>query len=151
MWYNKIEVFYIKKVNLSKGDKKMTTKQKIEQKAAEVSERREARRSGIRLEIIEKVAMGILELLDVDMITTLQKAIPVERVNVHCNRMGEICLQVETKGGIYAEHTLYSREIAEKMKQLNGISINKQENKYLQEILGKYYQVIKIEDGFAVE
>lgn len=128
----------------------MTVEQEIAQKAAEVEERRKAREAGIRLTTIRIIALGILDLLEMST-TSTEEAMPVDRVNVHYKEESGIWLQVESKTGIYTEDAHDSPEVAEKMSFLNGFSVNEQERRYLQELLGRYRKVLKIENGFAVE
>lgn len=156
IWYNGKVVFLkqltnciLPKCRRVKGEINMTVEQEIAQKAAEVEERRKAREAGIRLATIRTVSLGILDLLDM---TTTGIVVQVERVNVYDGNKDRVWFQVETKMGIYTEDSEnFSPEIAEKICSLNKNSINEQEKRYLQKVLGKYRKVFKIENGFAVE
>ena len=117
----------------------MTVEQKIAQKAAEVEERKKARMSGIRLEVVEKLALGILDLLDMTT-TSTGKEIPVERVNVHYDTPNNTWIQVENKTGIFTALG-DDGEVTSKMKELNGIFINEAEDRYLQELLKRHRKV----------
>lgn len=74
------------------------------------------------------------------MLTSTGEEIPVERVSVHYEELNNTWLQVENKAGIFTaleddEH------VASKMKELNGLSINEAEDRYLQELLKKHCRV----------
>lgn len=128
----------------------MTVEQEIAQKVLEVEERRKARIAGIRLETIRTLAFGILDLLDM-VTTSTGKEIPVESVNVHYDELDQTWLQVRNKAGIFTADADDSPEVADKMRSLNGLSINEAEKRYLQQLLGKYYKILNLEKGFAVE
>lgn len=129
----------------------MTLEQKIAQKAAEVDERKKARMSGIRLEVVETLALGILDLLDMTT-TSTGKEIPVKRVNVHYGEPNDTRIEVENKAGIF---TILEddEKVASKMGELNEISINEAEDRYLQGLLKKHRRVGALErgKGFFVE
>ena len=88
----------------------MTIEQKVTKKFAEVAERRRAIEAGIRLEIVEKLAIGILDLLD-ETISINHKQYIVETLDITsvmnltrtCVRLGELSQPLTKKIHVFCE------------------------------------------------
>lgn len=123
----------------------MTVEQEVAQRVAELEERRKARVAGVRLEAVRKLALGILDLLDMTTKSTGEE-IPIKRVDVCFDKeYSQISIVASNKQNRFTEFE-DNEEIACKIRELTGNPINRKEDEYLRQLLKKYRRVSELKE-----